>query len=195
VSSRKQQVQYHLNSGEISHLEFNEIKAILRAADELIATGGRSMLAKVLKGSKDKKLLEHELDLCPVYGYYKGITLSEISYRIDFVIEKGYLDIQYNYRLPIIVYTEKGWEIERKTYAEELYQKLEELLKGNDFSYVAELKDRNRGMILLLIEKIKNSGNPEFISLLKTWQSIEYKKVRIELQKAINNLILEDDSL
>ena len=105
MRSKKQQVQYHLDSGQISHLEFNEIKAILRAADEIIATGGRSMLAKILKGSKDKKLLEHKLDLCPVYGYYKSKTLTEISHCIDFVIEKGYLDIQYSYRLPVIVYT------------------------------------------------------------------------------------------
>jgi hypothetical protein len=27
------------------------------------------------------------------------------------------------------------------------------LLEGKDYSFVAELKDRNRGMILLLIEK------------------------------------------
>ena len=195
MSIRKQRVQYQLNSGEISHLELNEIKAILRAADQLIATGGRSMLAKILKGSRDKKLLEHELDLCPVYGYYEGITLTEISHRIDFVIEEGYLDIQYSYRLPVIVYTEKGWEIERETYAEELYQKLDELLNGNDFSYVAELKDRNRGMILLLIEKIKNSGNPGFIPLLRAWQEMEYKKVRAALQKAINDLSNQQDSL
>ena len=195
MRSKKQQIQYHLDSGQISHLEFNEIKAILRASDEIIATGGRSMLAKILKGSKDKKLLEHKLDLCPVYGYYKSITLTEISHRIDFVIEKGYLDIQYSYRLPVIVYTEKGWEIERETYAKELYQKLEELLKENDFSYVAELKDRNRGMILLLIEKITKSGNPDFIPLLRTWQEIEYKKVRTALQKAINGLSNQRDSL
>jgi hypothetical protein len=195
VSSRKQRVQYHIDSGEISHLEVNEIKAILRAADELIATGGRSMLAKILKGSRDKKLLEYELELCPVYGFYKGKSLIEISHRIDFVIESGYLDIQYSYRLPVIVYTEKGWEIERETYAEELYQKLEELLKGNDLSYVSELKDRNRGMILLLIEKITNSGNPDFIPLLRAWQEMEYKKVRTALQKAINDLSNQQDSL
>jgi superfamily II DNA helicase RecQ len=195
VRSKKQQVQYHLDSGQISHLEFNEIKAILRATDEIIATGGRSMLAKILKGSKDKKLLEHKLDHCPVYGYYKSITLTEISHRIDFVIEKGYLDIQYSYRLPVIVYTEKGWEIERETYAEELYQRLEELLEGNDFSYVAELKDRNRGMILLLIERITNSGNPDFIPLLRAWKEMEYKKVRTALQKAINGLSNQQDSL
>ena len=34
----------------------NDIKAILRAADELIGTGGRTMLSRILKGSKDKKV-------------------------------------------------------------------------------------------------------------------------------------------
>jgi hypothetical protein len=56
------------------------------------------------------------------------------------------------------------------------------------------LKDRNRGMILLLIEKIKNSVNPEFIPLLRAWQSIEYKKVRTALQNAINELTLHLNS-
>ncbi len=152
------------------------------------------MLAKILRGSKDKKLLEHELDLCPVYGYYKGITLTEISHRIDFVIENGYLEIEYSSRLPVIVYTEKGWEIERETYAEELFQKLEDLLDGSDFSFVAELKDRNRGMILLLIDKIRNTGNPDFIPLLRAWQFIEYKKVRHAIQGVINELIKMVDS-
>ena len=71
LSSRKQRVKYHLNSGGITHLDFHEIKAILRAADELIATGDRTILAKILKGSRDKKLLEYGLDQCPAYGFYR----------------------------------------------------------------------------------------------------------------------------
>lgn len=189
MSRRKPKVKYHLDSGGITHLEFKEIKAILRAADELIATGGRTMLSKILKGSTDKKLLEHELDQCPAYGFYRYLTLKEIAYRIDYVIESGYLNIEYSSRLPVIVYTEKGWEIERETYAEELLQKLTVLLKGNDFSFVAELKDRNRGMILLLIEKIRNTGNPDFIPLLRVWQAIEYKKVWQAIQGVINELL------
>ena len=177
-----------MDSGGITHLEFNEIKAILRAADELIATGGRTMLTKILKGSKDKKLLGHALDHCPVYGFYRHFTLKEISCRIDFVLEKGYLEIEYSSRLPVIVYTKKGWEIERETYAEDLFQMLEDLLDGSDFSFVAELKDRNRGMILLLIDKIRKSGNPDFIPLLRAWQFIEYKKVRHVIQGVINEL-------
>ena len=119
------------------------------------------------------------------------MTLVEISHRIDFVIENGYLETEYSSRLPLIVYTEKGWEIERETYAEELLQKLSDLLSGNDYSFVEELKDRNRGLILLLIGKIRKTNNPEFIPLLRVWQEIEYKKVRTALQKAINDLTLQ----
>ena len=55
----------------------------------------------------------------------------------------------------MLIFSEKGWEIEREIYAEELLQKLTKLLERKDYSFVHELKDRNRGMILLLIEKIK----------------------------------------
>lgn len=186
--SRNKRVHYHLDSGGVTHLTSEEIKAILRAADELIAAGGRSILTKILKGSKDKKILKHGLDQCPVYGFYRSYKLPEIVRRIDWVIENGYLRIEYSGRLPVIVYTEKGWEIERETYAEELLQKLTSLLADGDYNFVEELKDRNRGMILLLLEKIRNTNNRGFIPLLKAWQEIDYKKVRIKIQEVINYL-------
>lgn len=189
MSRKKQRVRYELDIGDIRHLSEEEIKAILRAADELIATGGRSMLVKILKGSKDKKVLEHGLDKCPVYGYYREFTLQEITNRINWMIKKGFLEIEYRDRLPMIVFSEIGWEIERETYAEELLQKLMKLLDGKDFSFVQELKDRNRGMILLLIEKIKLTGNARFIPILKAWKEIEYKKVQAEIQSVIDCLM------
>jgi superfamily II DNA helicase RecQ len=189
MSRKKQRVRYVLDSRDICHLSDEEIKAILRAADELISTGGRSMLAKILKGSKDKKVLEHGLDQCPVYSYYRDFTLQEITNRIDWMIKKGYLEIEYRDRLPVLVFSEIGWEIERETYAEELLQKLTKLLEGKDYSFVQELKDRNRGMILLLIGKIKLTGNARFIPLLKAWKEIEYKKVQTEIQRVIDYLI------
>ena len=152
MSRKKARVRYELDSGDIKNLTDQEIKAILRAADMLIAAGGRSMLAKILKGSKDKKVLEHGLDQSPVYGYYRDFTLQEITNRIDWMIKKDYLKIEYSDRLPMLVFSENGWEIERETYAEELLQKLTYLLEGKDYSFVQELKDRNRGMIMLLIE-------------------------------------------
>ena len=95
------------------------------------------------------------MDQNPVYGYYKELTLAEITARIDRAIADGYLKIEYNHRLPVLVYTEKGWEIEKETYAEELLEKLKALLNGMDYTFVKQLKDRDREMILLLLEKIK----------------------------------------
>lgn len=189
MNRKKQRVRYELDTGDIRCISDEEIKAILRAADELIATGGRSMLAKILKGSKDKKLLEHGLDQCPVYGYYRELTLQEITNRIDWMIKKGFFEIEYSGKLPMLVFSEIGWEIERETYAEELLQKLVKLLDGKDYSFVQELKDRNRGMILLLIEKIKLTGNARFLPLLKVWKEIEYKKVQVEIQSVIDYLM------
>ena len=37
-------------------MDSNKIAVILRAADELIATGGRTMLSKILKGSITSRL-------------------------------------------------------------------------------------------------------------------------------------------
>ena len=146
-------------------------------------------MSKILKGSKDKKVLEHGLNQCPAYGFYSHLTLPEISHRVDFAIQEGYMRIGYSSRLPVIVFSERGWEIEKETYTDELLYKLKSLLGGNDFSFVRELKDRNRGMILLLIEKIRNTGNPEFIPLLKAWQEIDYRKVREALQGVIHDLM------
>lgn len=181
-------VRFSLDTGDVTHLSTVEIKGILRAADELIAQGGRSLLAKILKGSKEKKLLEHGLDKCPSYGFYRHLSLPAITNRIDWTIKHDYLRIEYSDRLPLLVFSETGWEIERETYTEELLQKMASLIEENDFSFVEELKDRNRGMILLLLEKIRNTNNPDFIPILKAWQDIDYKKVRAAIQGVVNYL-------
>jgi hypothetical protein len=191
MSSKKSRLRFELDSSNVNHLADEEIRSILRAADELIAVGGRSTLAKILKGSRDKKVLEHGLNQCPVYGYYHDLTLQEITNRIDWMIKKNYLEIEYSGRLPMLVFSARGWEIERETYAEELLQKLTKLLKGKDYSFVQELKDRNIGMILMLIEKIRQTGNARFIPLLRAWKDIEDKKVRAEIQKVIDHLLKE----
>lgn len=188
MSEKRRRVHYHLDTKGVTDLPFDEIKAVLRGADDLIGTGGRNMLAKILKGSKDKKLLQHGLDTSPVYGFYQGLTIGDITARIDWVIKNGYLDIEYDGRLPVLVYTDKGWEIERNTYSDELLEKLWSLIPDGDYRFVHELKDRNRGMILLLLDKIKESGEQGFVPILKAWQEIEYKNVRKEISKVINHL-------
>lgn len=181
-------VPYELNANGIKSLPMNEIKTILRGADDLIMSGGRAMLAKILAGSKEKKLLELELDHIPVYGVFKELSQKEILEKIDWMILHHYLAIEYNYRLPLLVYTDKGWEIERETYADELLDQLSVAAEKGQYEFVESLKDRNRGMILLLLDKIEDSGNKELITILKAWQMIEYKKIKIRLQEVIDVL-------
>jgi hypothetical protein len=45
--------------------------------------------------------------------------------------------------------------------------------------------------ILLLLKKIRRTGNARLIPLLKAWKEIEYKKVQDEVQRAINYLLKE----
>ena len=60
MSRKVRRVPVVLDAGEIRDLPMEDIRMILRGADELISTGGRSMLAKILKGSRDKKILEYK---------------------------------------------------------------------------------------------------------------------------------------
>ena len=188
--TRKSRIHYELETGEITSLKPEELRAILRAADELIATGGRGMLVKILKGSKDKNVLEYKLDQCPAYGYYHDLTMDEISRRVDFAIVKRYLRIEYSGRLPMLVFTDKGWEIECETYTEEWFQRFEEAVisKVLHLDMFEELKRVNRQVVFGLLNRIKERGDKEYISLLKAWQEGEVRKVREKIGGVIKFL-------
>ena len=115
---------------------------------------GRSLLVKVLKGSRSKDVLTRSLDQSPVYGHLKDLPTPEVLKHVDWVILNGYLALEYDGRLPLLVYTPKGWAIERETYAEELFGELSQALEGGPAVFdVSQLKDKNREVILLLLEK------------------------------------------
>jgi hypothetical protein len=109
--------------------------------------------------------------------------------RIDSVILEGYLDLEFDYRLPLLVYSKKGWEIEKETYAEELLQGFDEVLDGDarpfDMRY---LQDRNREVVLALLDKIQASGDRRYIPILEVWEKIDSKKVRKRIRQVIGRL-------
>lgn len=187
--SRRPRVSVTLNTGDIKKIPDYEIRMILRAADELISVGGRSLLAKLLKGSKDKRILEHKLNECPAYGFYHVLALEEITHRIDWVIKKGYLHIDYNGQLPVLVFSEKGWTIEEETYAEELYQRFCRELKENKADIILEMKDVNRQVVFDVLEKIRASKNEGFIPMLEAWKEVEVRKVRERISSVEKTLV------
>jgi superfamily II DNA helicase RecQ len=188
MGKKVNRVKVELDAGGIKRLSDYEIKTILRGADDLIMSGGRALLAKILAGSKDKKLLELKLDTSPVYGAFKGQSQKEILAKIDWMILKRYIAIEYDYRLPLLVYTDKGWEIERETYADELLGKLEQAAANNEYEFVVTLQERDRGLILLFLDKVEASGKKELVTILQAWKEMAYKKVKVRIQEVIDQL-------
>jgi len=157
MGKRVNRVKYHLDAKGIKQLPHHELKAILRAADPLIMSGGGTLLAKVLKRSKEKKLRELNLNSNPSYSYFNNLSIDEITAKIDWTVLKGFLAIKYDYRLPLLVYSPTGWEIEKETYSDELLFKFDQLLESGVKDYnMIYLKDRNRQIINLLLDKIRN---------------------------------------
>ncbi|MDR3594740.1 RQC-minor-1 family DNA-binding protein [Clostridium sp.] len=186
---RRAKVQYQLSDLRGQKVPSEEdIRNILRAADEIIFIAGRTMLARILKGSKDKKLLEKELNKCPSYGYYKHLSIEEITKNIDWMIVNDYLDIDYNGRLPMIIFSEKGWETYKPFYVEELYNIILNVNETDRNILIEQMKQTNRQVVKLLLLKIGESKNIGFIRFLTKWESVEVKKVRYMINCAISKL-------
>ncbi len=188
MSKKVRRVPVSLDAGEIKDLPQEDIRMILRGADELISTGGRSILAKILKGSKDKKIFEYKLNECPAYGYYQDMKLDDISKCIDWMIKKDYLRIEYDYRLPLLVFSEKGWQIEKETFAQEIYQRMCLDVKENKARVIFEMKEVNRQVVMRVLDKIEKDGTEEFLPYLEAWKMLEVKKVAARIIEVENEI-------
>jgi len=189
MSRKVQRVHYDLDPKDIKKLLPEELKAILRGADELIGSGGRSLLVKILKGSHAQEVLRLHLDQCPVHGYFHHLSTDEILARIDRAILDGYLKVVYDYRLPVLVFSDAGWEIEKETFANELLAGFDKLLTTSQPPYdMSYLKDRNRSLIWCLLDKIEASGNPKYLPLLQAWEQIDYKKVKLRIEQVMREI-------
>jgi hypothetical protein len=50
------------------------------------------------------------------------------------------------------------------------------------------LKDRNREMILLFLERVKSTGDTQYIPFLREWAKVDYKKVQAAIHETIQAL-------
>ena len=189
MGRKVQRVPVHLDSKGIQSLSEPEVAVILRGADELIGSGGRRLLARILKGSKEKRLLELGLHKSPAYGALRDFSLDQVMARIDWLIIKGYLRIEYDYRLPILVYTRKGWDIERKTYTAEMLAKLDQRITDNDPGENFEwLNETHREVILGLLDAVESSGDSKYVPALERWSRSAVRKVRARISNILRTI-------
>jgi len=189
MSRKVQRVRYELDPKNVKKLSPEELQAILRGADELIGSGGRSLLVKILKGSHAEEVLRLHFDQCPVYGYFHDRSADDVLAKIDRAILDGYLKIMYDYRLPVLVFTDAGWEIEKETFANELLAGFDKLLTTSQPPYdMSYLKDRNRSLIWCLLDKIEASGNSKYLPLLEAWEQMDYKKVKLRIEEVMRKI-------
>jgi superfamily II DNA helicase RecQ len=189
VARKVRRVPVSLDSRGVSPLSDEEIRTILRGADDLIMSGGRSLLARVLKGSKQKAVLEKELDRSPVYGAMRELSIDEITRRIDWMIEERYLAIEYDYRLPLLKYTALGWAIERDIYAAELLRRLDrEIEQGVQARDIGWFSERHPQVLQLVVERISRSGDRKYLPFLRRWKDKASRRLSRKIKKAIEAL-------
>jgi hypothetical protein len=172
MSRKTKYASVSLNPLSFDDLPQEEIRIILRGADDLIMSGGRRLLARILKGSREKKILELELDHSPAYGAFRDLNIEDITARIDWLIVNDYLGIEYDHRLPLLIYRPHGWAIERETYANELMEYINMWLGSPATAPdIGWLNNKNREVLFLLLDHIEASQNPKYLPALEAWAS------------------------
>lgn len=185
-----QRVRVDLDARNLESLPFAEIKAIMRAADAIIARGGRTLLCKILKGSRDKDVLERGFHENPSWGFYRSLANDEIIARIDWTILNGYLYLEYFDRLPLLCYTPAGLDIEIDTITDELLTRLRQMIGSElDLSFLGSLKDMPRATLERLLQKIEATGDPAFVPVLQGWAQVAYRKLRASIGRVTAKLV------
>ena len=186
----RKKIGYELDQGEIKELSHEEIAIILRCADDIIARGGRSMLTRILKGSKDKIILQYDLQKSPVYGVYHDKTLKDITHMIDWCIIHYYLEIEYNGRLPKLVYSLEDWKIEKVSYAKEWYDKFKKMSQNQSVqkNELLKLLNVNRQIVMLLLDMIEKNHDVDMVDLLLIWKESEVIKVKRAIDCVLRSL-------
>ena len=167
----------HLDSGGVD-VSPEELAAILHGADSVIHRGGRSQLVKLLKGSRDKRILEFGLDACDSYGVLSHLTLVEIAHRVDWAIEEGYLDYYYEWRQPLLMFTERGWELEKPVVVERYYEQFCEDVDDGEMRMAARMIDIKNEVQLDVIDLIAQRCDERCLEHLESWSSKATKRIR-----------------
>jgi hypothetical protein len=68
-------------------------------------------------------------------------------------------------------------------------REFDDLLAGSEGPYAMDyLKDRNRTLIMLVVDKVQASGDPKYVPLLDDWAWVDYRKVQQRIREVKSHL-------
>lgn len=87
-----------------------DVQKVLSCVIRMGQRFGKTMIAQVLTGSRNKKILEFGFDKLTTYGLMKERNAKDVSDFIEFIISENYLGVE-NGQFPIIYVTEQGKDV------------------------------------------------------------------------------------
>jgi hypothetical protein len=184
----KKTVTEEVDPAEQIPLTEEEYEWIIRRASEIAAKGGRSQLSLLLKGSKNKTLLKHDLDQSAAYGKLSFLTIEEIENRIDQVIRKGDLVLEYfGGDLPLIVMTDETWNRVRPWATQ---QEIARAARADDRALseiLIKWRNRPRQEQLHLIDTLSSLPHDIARRILDPWCKFAGKEVRSKIEAVLNS--------
>ena len=87
-----------------------DVQKVLSCVIRMGQRFGKSMIAQVLTGSRNKKVIEFGFDKLTTYGLMKGRSAKDISDFIEFIISESYLGVE-NGQFPTIYVSEAGKDV------------------------------------------------------------------------------------
>ena len=175
----------HLDAAGIREVDEDELATILHAASSVVHQGGRKQLTLLLKGSRDKSLIYRGLDADESYGALSHLTLDEIAHRVDWTIKEGYLEYYYEWKQPLLAFTERGWEIERPRVVEGYYQQFVHDVETGEIAMAERMADVKGDMQRDVCGLIGERCDARAIPHLEAWSEHAFKRLRKKIAWAI----------
>ncbi|HVO31617.1 MAG TPA: RQC domain-containing protein [bacterium] len=166
-----------------------ERDAVLLAADELIAKGGKELLVQVLKGMRSELVLAAGAETLRSFGALGTLTLAQIEGRIDRMLEEDLLRVEQYWDLPLVVHSPAGWERTTRLWATRLHTTLRDRAHAGDAQGIfAEVGRVHREVKMLLLERIEGDGDPAFAPILEAWRDREGKRLKRRIEEVLSRL-------
>lgn len=87
-----------------------DVQKVLSCVIRMGQRFGKTMIAQVLTGSRNKKVVEFGFDKLTTYGIMRNRNAKEVSDFIEFIISENHLGVE-NGQFPIIYVTESGKDV------------------------------------------------------------------------------------